>query len=256
MAAEDPTPDPKLERMKYWIDLAKWSIVSVVLVVATMIIDKGFRDRAAGIVEIQTYDKYVTDLIVLNKEVGPRRLLAQYFANVTASDKLRAHWVDYYNVLNQEYDIIAAHDSALALEQRVLARKATLTRADTVRFQEIQMQRKINDIQLNTPVIPLVEPEKRATDLSAASTLESKAFDLLAQNRIDAAIDAFDKADDSYNGYHQVYEIGRYLKQNKEQLAGVDSAQARKDAFAHIATTMNYGMPTVVRKHFLMKAGH
>lgn len=101
-----PSPEQKFEKFKYYVDLAKWFIVSVALVVMTTIIDAGFRDRSAGLSEIQQYDKYVTELIVLNEEVGPRRLLAQYFANVTASDKLRKQWQEYYKVLDGEYTVL------------------------------------------------------------------------------------------------------------------------------------------------------
>lgn len=105
-ARQEPSPEQKFERFKYYVDLAKWFIVSVALVVMTTIIDAGFRDRSAGLSEIQQYDKYVTELIVLNEEVGPRRLLAQYFANVTASDKLRKQWQEYYKLLDSEYTVL------------------------------------------------------------------------------------------------------------------------------------------------------
>ncbi|HEY0057556.1 MAG TPA: hypothetical protein VGB56_00390 [Flavisolibacter sp.] len=105
-AQQQPSPEQKFERFKYYVDLAKWFIVSVALVVMTTIIDAGFRDRSAGLSEIQQYDKYVTELIVLNEEVGPRRLLAQYFANVTASDKLRKQWQAYYKLLDGEYTVL------------------------------------------------------------------------------------------------------------------------------------------------------
>ncbi len=101
---QQPVEPSKFEKIKYLIDLGKWFIVSVALVVMTSIIDSGFKDRAAGITEIQTYDKYLTDLIVLNKEVKPRWLLAQYFANVTASDKLRERWVEYFKILDEDYN--------------------------------------------------------------------------------------------------------------------------------------------------------
>lgn len=103
---QQPSPEQKFERFKYYVDFAKWFIVSVALVVVTLIIDAGFKDRAAGLSELQQYDKYVTQLIVLNEEVGPRRLLAQYFANVTASDKLRERWQEYYKLLDGEYIIL------------------------------------------------------------------------------------------------------------------------------------------------------
>ena len=88
------------EKYKFNVEIIKWLIGSVALVVITQIIDAGFKDRSAGLQEIQQYDKYVTEVIVLNKELGPRRLLAQYFSNVPASDKLRDLWKDYYTQLD------------------------------------------------------------------------------------------------------------------------------------------------------------
>ncbi|RKR84127.1 hypothetical protein BDD43_4354 [Mucilaginibacter gracilis] len=114
---EDPNntkgadPAQNLERLKLWIEVIKWFITSVVLVIISTIIETGFKDRTAGIQEIQQYDKYVTDLIVLNKEIGPRRLLAQYFANVTASDKLKQGWKDYYKLVDKEYNEYVLKDS-------------------------------------------------------------------------------------------------------------------------------------------------
>lgn len=103
---QELTREQKFDRLRYFVDLAKWFVVSVALVVMTIIIDAGFKDRTAGLTEIQQYDKYVTGLIVLNQEVGPRRLLAQYFAHVTASDILRKRWQEYYKLLDDEYTVL------------------------------------------------------------------------------------------------------------------------------------------------------
>ncbi|MFZ4572535.1 MAG: hypothetical protein ACOYM0_15525, partial [Bacteroidales bacterium] len=59
----------ELQKMKLIFDVVKWLIGSVALVIVTMVIDYGFRDRAAGLNEVKQYDNYVTNLIVLNKEV-------------------------------------------------------------------------------------------------------------------------------------------------------------------------------------------
>ncbi|MFZ1686750.1 MAG: hypothetical protein WAU70_04985 [Flavobacteriales bacterium] len=244
---------PPNEKLKYWLEFAKWFIVSVVIVVATLIIDSGFKDRAAGVVEINAYDKYVTDLIVLNKEVGPRRLLAQYFSHVTASDKLRARWVDYYNVLDKEYTLIAERDSTLAREQRALALKVNLTKADSLREKEINMKRMMIEQQLFTPVVPLQQPETRPADASAATSLERRGLELLAEKNIDGAIEAFEQAEQSYSGYHQVFEIARFLKSNKDMLNSPDSAAVWDEAMKHIATNLNYGMPDRERERLLMK---
>jgi hypothetical protein len=59
---EKLTPEGKtfnIQNYKFGIELFKWFIGSVAIVVMTLIIDKGFKERTAGIQEMQAYDKYV-----------------------------------------------------------------------------------------------------------------------------------------------------------------------------------------------------
>ncbi len=91
------------ERLKYWISLGKWFVVSVALVIMTTIIDWGFKDRQAGLAELKFYDNYVTELIVLNPSPVQKRMLAQYFACVGPSDKLRERWKIYHDSIYREY---------------------------------------------------------------------------------------------------------------------------------------------------------
>ena len=49
----DTGGDQNFTRLKYWISLAKWFLVSVVFVAVAWIVDNGYRDRSAGILEIQ-----------------------------------------------------------------------------------------------------------------------------------------------------------------------------------------------------------
>lgn len=103
--------------LQVWIDLAKWFITSVVLVSATMIIDAGFKDRQANLAELKFYDNYVTELIVLNPNPVQKRMLAQYFACVTPSEKLRERWVVYHDSIYPEY---AAYIQPLRQEESLL----------------------------------------------------------------------------------------------------------------------------------------
>jgi len=124
------------------------------LVVMTKIIDTGFKDRAVGMQEIQQYDKYVTDLIVLNKEVGPRRMLAQYFANVTVSETLRQRWKDYYHTVDSEYQHYLRQDSIfkskLAIEQAKDSVKTSKKERTNIQI----LQQRINELnrQLNSSI--------------------------------------------------------------------------------------------------------
>lgn len=148
--------DSKLnfEKYKFNIELFKWLIGSVALVIITLIIDTKFKDRTAGLQEIQHYDKYVTDLIILNKEVGPRRLLAQYFANVTASDELRERWKEYYKEVDKEYKELIKQDSITKIELNKLKSKDSTeqTISDKLKVQDLKEKQKEIKIQINSEV--------------------------------------------------------------------------------------------------------
>ncbi len=85
-------PNHAFEKYKFKVELFKWLIGSVALVIMTTIINWGFKDRVAGLLEIEQYDKYATELIVLNNDPVKKRMLAQFFSKVTPSEKLREGW--------------------------------------------------------------------------------------------------------------------------------------------------------------------
>ncbi len=89
MENDSHNPNLSFEKYKYKVDLIKWLIGSVALVIMTTIINWGFNDREEGLNEIQQYDKYATELIVLNNNPVNKRMLAQFFSTVTPSEKLR-----------------------------------------------------------------------------------------------------------------------------------------------------------------------
>ncbi|WP_209328726.1 hypothetical protein [Lunatimonas salinarum] len=101
----------EFEKFKYKVELVKWFIGSVTLVIVSMVIEWGFRDRAAGLSEIKEYDKYATELIILNHDPVKKRMLAQYFSSVTPSKKLKQGWLDYYNQVDKEYQAFMYQDS-------------------------------------------------------------------------------------------------------------------------------------------------
>ncbi|TKC12349.1 hypothetical protein FA048_01645 [Pedobacter polaris] len=99
------------EKFKYKVEVAKWLIGTVGLTLITYFINWGFKDRESGMLEISQYDKYATELIVLNDNPIKRRMLAQFFANVTPSEKLKDGWTDYYREVNNEYVAFIKSDS-------------------------------------------------------------------------------------------------------------------------------------------------
>jgi len=134
MGSKFPSPE-------YWIDLAKWFIVSVVLAVVTLIINWGFKDRQAGLAELKFYDNYVTELIVLNPSPVQKRMLAQYFACVSPSEKLKEGWKIYYDSIYREYidyiTPIVEEESALQQRYQKLKRSQNITDSEQVELCKI-----------------------------------------------------------------------------------------------------------------------
>ena len=95
------------------IELFKWFLGSVVLVLIPIIINWGIDDRRQGLDEVKQYDKFATELILTNNSLGKRRLVAQYFSYVIPSEKLRKPWERYYKLLDMQYKEILSKDSLL-----------------------------------------------------------------------------------------------------------------------------------------------
>ncbi|MDB5232996.1 MAG: hypothetical protein JWN76_3801 [Chitinophagaceae bacterium] len=240
------------ERYKYRIDLIKWVITSVVLVIVTIIIDWGFKDRSAGLQEIQQYDKYVTDLIVLNKEVGPRRLLAQYFSIVTPSTKLRDRWAIYFKEMDAEYQQLANEKASLAKQVSQLdsSKSDTAGGATSVYKNNLVQQIMQIDKQLTTDVRTI--PQNTRIDYEAAREFELEGFDYLMQKDVSKAIDAFANAENNYPSFHQVYEIRNFLSSNRVKLNSQDE-QEWKAAYKVIADKFGWEMPEDIKAAFRKK---
>lgn len=104
----------KYALLKIWLDFLRWFIGSVALVLIVFIFNYHLRERNEGLDEIKEYETHV-ELVTNVDNIGKRRLLAQFFANVTASENLRRGWQNYYKEVSKEYDeYIASIDNAIA----------------------------------------------------------------------------------------------------------------------------------------------
>jgi len=121
---------PVSPRLKFWVDLAKWFIVSVALVVVADIIDAGFRKRTADLAEMKFYNEYVTSLVVLNPSPVNRLLLAEYFICVSPTEQWRSRWQTYYDSVYPDY---IAYTSPIREEnERLLEQLGRLDLSDEV----------------------------------------------------------------------------------------------------------------------------
>ena len=186
------------------VELVKWFIGSVVMVLITTIISYQFQDREHGLNEMNQYDKYVTELIVLNKDLGKRRLLAQYFAYVTPSEKLREPWMNYYQLLDAEYNETQKQDSLLLIEIKSLKSEDSIYLAHLLEKREIVKQKLDENL-----VIP-----SNTKNVEEASRLERLGFESAINGNVKESISYFEQCEKVYPSYHSSYEIIKFLKAN------------------------------------------
>lgn len=235
----------KFERYKVKVDLLKWLIGTVGLTVITYIINWGFRDREQGMNEISQYDKYATELIVLNDNPVKKRMLAQFFARVTPSEKLKKGWQKYYDEVNKEFEVFM-NDAIIERNKLAMLKKIESSRLSEAQKNEINFLEpkvKVNEALIYAPILV---PEM-ASKLELASNYEAKAFSYLMSRDIENAIKFFSESENSFNGYNSVYDIAAYLKKNKDRLMNKNPLPW-KAAYAYILSKYNWKMPEKINE--------
>ena len=196
---------------EYIIDLIKWFIGSVVIVVITLIIDTGFKEREAGIKEMEVYDKYVGVILEANN-IEQRWKLCEYFSIVTPTERLRNRWTAYKDSIEDDY--------ILWKKQRVM---------DSV---EVGMN---NDKLIGG-------------NSGDVEVYEKKGFDCLLDKDYKGALSCFITAENIYTGYHNCYEIGRYLKSNND--LSDKSSPKWNELYNKLVVNWSWGMDKDYKERF------
>ena len=259
------------ERFKVKVDLLKWLIGTVGLTLITFIINWGFRDREQGMNEISQYDKYATELIVLNDNPVKKRMLAQFFANVTPSEKLKCGWEKYFSEVDAEYKIFMKE--AELRKQKL----DSLNKLDTLQLSKQQKeiiretQEKVQDdeYKINGPlIVPEITSNLQGNiktvvttnftksnikDRVLADEYQNKGFSSMLNKEVDNAIQFFTQSENSYNGYNCVYEIAKYLKENRAIL--INNPENWNSIYKTILTDKkyNYKLPENIKKELEAK---
>lgn len=153
------TTNIEFEKYKLKINLLKWVLGTFLISVFTIAINWSFKDRAVGLNEISSYDKYVTELIVKNNNPVKKRMVAQFFANVTPSWWLRCGWSNYYNEVNVEYlAFMSKNDSIQNLLDSLKQRYPDLLNASPAVREQIKTLDNIAKEIDNTIKEPVVLP--------------------------------------------------------------------------------------------------
>lgn len=212
-----------MDRFDQYIELFKWFISSVAIVVVTLIIDTGFRERETGINEMKLYSDYV-DVILKANNIEERYKLADYFATVTPTDRLRDRWVEYRNSILEsyhEFQTLKRRESELIASEKDVSEE----------LMKIQIQKEKHQGGLMNP-----------NNIETASEWEAKGFDFLIKKDIVGAIDAFKKSDESFHGFHSVHEIYLYLSRNKIVLNN-ETSKGWNKVYREILKKYSWKMP-------------
>ncbi|HEY8959051.1 hypothetical protein [Chitinophaga sp.] len=242
------------ERYKVKIDLFKWLIGTVGLTVITYIINWGFRDREQGIAELESYNKYASESVVYAENPRNRLLLAEFFANVTPSKKLRDCWKDYLKVVKVQAD---SFDARLKRSQElvaVLARdtaKSTQTKLEYLEAKSAKEElERIDNIKLaediTPPAIGFQKVSAANRNEGLARSYEMTGFKSLLSKDLGSAINNFKMSENSYNGYHMAYDIARYLQTVKTGASEDDINW--KDIYQELLRKYSWKMPADIKK--------
>jgi hypothetical protein len=254
------TTNIEFEKYKMKMDFLKWVLGTFAIAIMTIIINWTFKDRAVGMDEILQYDRYATELIVLNDNPVKKRMLAQFFANVTPSDKLKCGWEGYFKEVNKEYLVfmreINTQKNRLAKLKKKDSTQQTIAEKNEIQFLESKVQEKENII--NTPtVLPETSLNNNSNikkirllkfiksdviESDQAKKFEDQGFSYLLNKDVNNAIDSFVKSENNYNGYHMVYDIAIYLNKNRDQLT-INSTENWKAVYKTILSKYIYRMP-------------
>jgi hypothetical protein len=246
------TSSEEFEKYKIKIGLFKWAIGTVGLTLITYFINWGFKDREQGIAELQVYDKYASETVIFAVNPNNRLLLAQFFANVTPSDKLKCGWKDYLKVVTVEADTFNVRLKRWQKIADSLSKDTSTTEAKAAYRKAKEREdgyEKINSIKLADEKAPAVVEFKTTVgkpNESLAREFELKGFEALLAKDLDRAINNFTLSENSYNGYHSSYNIARHLQSIK---SGFDNSNQSWVALnRHIAQHFSWKMPPEIKK--------
>lgn len=141
------------EALSKMIELGKWVIGSVAIIVSGSIISDGFKEREQDVKELEFFDKYVSTITQV-EGVEKRWLLCQYFAAVSPEGQMRDGWIAYQKILDPVYK--EYKEATKEIEQ--LSQKDSLNKAESKRLRVLQNAANQLDQKLITEDPKSAEP--------------------------------------------------------------------------------------------------
>ena len=148
-------------------------------------------------------------------------------------------------LLISEIEQLESIKSRLTAEVKV--KDTIITLQDSIIFQSSDQETVEKGIELKEKIKGPVGnyftvTSKENSDIEMAQKFEDEGFNYLFEKDVDKAIISFRMSENSLNGYHMVYDISKYLNNNKERLSDKNS-EFWKEAYQKILKDFSWKMP-------------
>jgi hypothetical protein len=200
------------ENLKIKLGFWQWVIGFVGVTLISILINFIFNDRAAGMQEMNAYEKYTTDIMVLNENPAKKRMLAQFFAKATPSPILRCAWNSYYEEVDRDYDKYLSEKKEKYYKLDSLMKKDSVkwTHFDMYKIKELRNDLRNNEIAEKATI---VTPELKLI----AFDYEKLGFQNLIDKDFENAKLNFENAYKLYPILHNLDEINKLLSKGNPQ---------------------------------------
>ena len=146
------------EKLKLYLDFAKFFLASVVVALVTFWVNSGFKDREIAIKEQEYLAQFKND--ALSEDIELRRRLAEYFSKVTVSLDARERWIEYLSLLEGKLSEQKETEARIALLETRLAEKTVdsndqeiakvRSELETERLKAAQLERELTNARTST----------------------------------------------------------------------------------------------------------
>lgn len=240
------------ERFKIWMNFSKWVLGTFCIAIITIGINWSFNDRAVGMDELSQYEKYATEVLVLNENPVKKRMLAQFFGTAAPSSTIRERWKVYYDSVNKDYLDYLDTIKSFKKEYKKLINIKDTDRSDWQKMQieyykdKLDLYQKQETAAVTTPENSLSQTSENAsanTNKSLAIEYEKDGFKALLDQDYEKAVKSFQNSFQLYPELHNVSEIYKSLVDDKPT-----NSKAWKEKYRLILKDFSWGMPKDAKK--------
>lgn len=222
------------DKIDKFIDYLKWVIITLSIPTTAVVIGNFYQERREAIEEMKYFEKYAGDVRDLTK-IEERLQLVRYFSMVAPNSRIKKSWTNYYEEIKKDYDLVSKPE----YQEKKLVEDSIKYKNNPEKIQEIQeIRNKKALIEANMSL---------GKDIVKAEKYENEGFQNLVDKDVFAAISSFEKSENAYNSYHQVYEIALLLKKDKVLLSDKKSSEW-KSVYTKLVNDYKWKMPEEYKK--------